>query len=78
MHVQILLVDAFDPLDALAPLEAFVAAGEFADGGVTTELVTAEGAREVASGVPGVSLVATAALDPERPGVVVVPGSPAR
>jgi transcriptional regulator GlxA family with amidase domain len=74
VHVQILLVDAFDPMDALAPLEAFVAAGEFAGGVVTTELVSAEGPREVESGVPGVSLWATGMLDPERPGVIVVPG----
>ena len=39
------------------------------------ELVSVEGPREVASGTRGLTLRATARLDPARPGYVVVPGA---
>jgi putative intracellular protease/amidase len=69
MHAQIVLFDGFDPLDAVAPFEVFSA------GSVTVELVTAEGPRRVVSGTGGLTLEATAVLDPARAGLVVVPGA---
>jgi transcriptional regulator GlxA family with amidase domain len=72
MHAQIVLYDGFDPLDAIAPFEVLAAA---VNGAVTVELVSAEGPRPVVSGTRGLVLEATARLDPERPGYVVVPGT---
>ncbi len=74
MLAQVVLFDGFDPLDALAPYEVLAAGGIATDGGLTAELVTAEGARPVTSGL-GVTVHATAALDPGRAGLVVVPGA---
>ena len=42
------------------------------------ELVSAEGARQVPSGIGPLSLYATARLDPERADLVVVPGAVGR
>ncbi|MBB5915807.1 transcriptional regulator GlxA family with amidase domain [Nocardia transvalensis] len=78
MHVQIVLFDGFDPLDAIAPYEVLYAGGTASDGTVSVELVTAEGPREVVSGTGGLAVRATAALDPGRPGVVLVPGASGR
>ncbi|BBG03778.1 MULTISPECIES: DJ-1/PfpI family protein [Pseudonocardia] len=75
MHAQFVLFDGFDPLDVVAPFEVLVAGGAAAGGDLTVELVAAEGPREVVSGTPGLTLRATGALDPVRPGVVVVPGA---
>ncbi|TYP73392.1 DJ-1/PfpI family protein [Paenibacillus methanolicus] len=75
LNVQIALFDGFDLLDAIAPYEVFCAAGMFADGAVQAELVAAEGARTVTSGVGGVRMEATAKLDPSRPGIILVPGA---
>jgi transcriptional regulator GlxA family with amidase domain len=71
MHAQVVLFDGFDPLDAIGPYETLTA------GGMRAELVTAEGPREVESGV-GFSLRATAPLDPGRAGIVLVPGAVAQ
>ncbi|MFE2353702.1 DJ-1/PfpI family protein [Streptomyces parvulus] len=75
MHAQIVLFDGFDPLDVVAPFEVLSAGGAASSGAVTVELVSAEGPREVTSGTGGLALRATAALDPERPGVLLVPGA---
>lgn len=75
MHVQIVLFDGFDPLDVLGPFEVLHVGGGFARGAVTVELVSAEGPREVPSGLAAVSLAATATLDPAVADVVVVPGA---
>ncbi|WP_127576474.1 DJ-1/PfpI family protein [Paenibacillus barengoltzii] len=75
MHVQIVLFDGFDLLDALAPYEVFAAAGMYSKGAVTVELVSAEGKRSVPSGLNGPALEAQAALDPKRPGIILVPGA---
>ncbi|GAA4917334.1 DJ-1/PfpI family protein [Actinomycetospora succinea] len=75
MHVQIVLFDGFDPLDVLGPYEVFHAGGGFSGGAVTVELVSAEGPCEVPSGIPAVSLTATAVLDPALADLVVVPGA---
>jgi len=74
-HVQIVLFDGFDLMDALGPYETFAAAGMYAGGALTVELVSAEGARSVPSGLNGPSLKAEAALDPNRPGIILVPGA---
>ncbi len=75
MHVQIVLFDGFDLLDALAPYEVFAAAGMYSGGAVTVELVSAEGKRSVPSGMNGPALEAQAALDPNRSGIILVPGA---
>ncbi|MGV9848288.1 DJ-1/PfpI family protein [Streptomyces sp. NPDC003442] len=75
MHVQIALYDGFDPLDVLGPFEVFHSAGEFSGGGVSTEFVSAEGAREVVSGFPSIKLTATSAVDVNKKSVIVVPGA---
>ncbi|MEJ2885757.1 DJ-1/PfpI family protein [Actinomycetospora aeridis] len=75
MRVQIVLFDGFDPLDVLGPFEVFHAGGGFSGGAVTVELVSVEGPREVPSGLPAVSLTATATLDPAVADLVVVPGA---
>ncbi|MFC4111565.1 DJ-1/PfpI family protein [Nonomuraea zeae] len=78
MHAQIVLFDGFDPLDAVAPFEVLSAGGTASPGAVTVELVSAEGPREVVSGTGGLALRATAALDPGRAGLVLVPGAAGR
>ncbi|MFF9643085.1 DJ-1/PfpI family protein [Kitasatospora aureofaciens] len=78
MHVQIVLFDGFDPLDAIAPFEVLHAGATTSGGAVSVELVSAEGPREVVSGTGGLSLRATGLLDPRRPGVVLVPGASGR
>ncbi|WP_194822891.1 DJ-1/PfpI family protein [Micromonospora sp. S-DT3-3-22] len=75
MLVQIVLFDGFDPLDVVAPFEVLAAGGDTVGGALTVELVSAEGPREVVSGTRGLTLRATAPLDPTRSGYVVVPGA---
>ncbi|MFK4066659.1 DJ-1/PfpI family protein [Streptomyces sp. NPDC029674] len=78
MHIQIVLFDGFDPLDAIAPYEVLYAGGSASDGAVTVELVTAEGPREVVSGTGGLTLRAAGAVDLERADVLLVPGASGR
>ncbi|WP_145019599.1 DJ-1/PfpI family protein [Paenibacillus sp. Y412MC10] len=75
LHVQVVLFDGFDLLDALAPYEVFAAAGMYSGDKVTVELVSAEGKRSVPSGLGGPSLEAKSKLDPHQPGIIVVPGA---
>ncbi|WP_351237001.1 DJ-1/PfpI family protein [Streptomyces sp. NPDC002133] len=75
MLAQFVLFDGFDPLDVVAPYEAIGTGGVLGGDAVHVELVSAEGVREVPSGIAGVSLRATARLDPERADLVVVPGA---
>lgn len=75
MHAQLVLFDGFDPLDVIAPFEVLAAGSESAGGTITVELVSAEGPRPVVGGTLGLTLQATAALDPTKPGFVVVPGA---
>ncbi|MEV0976572.1 DJ-1/PfpI family protein [Streptomyces sp. NPDC049915] len=77
MLAQFVLFDGFDPLDVIAPFEVFSAARTFTDR-VTVELVSAEGSRQVPSGIPGVALPAAASLAPDRADLVVVPGAAGR
>ncbi|MFF3397803.1 DJ-1/PfpI family protein [Streptomyces sp. NPDC002659] len=78
MLAQIVLFDGFDPLDVIAPYEVLTAGGMVAGGALTVELVSAEGAREVPSGLGLLSLRAVGVLDPERADLVVVPGAAGR
>ncbi|MGV9625262.1 DJ-1/PfpI family protein [Streptomyces sp. NPDC003487] len=78
MHVQIALFDGFDPLDVIGPYEVLHAGGTATRGAVSVELASAEGPRVVTSGTGGLALRATAALDPERADVIVVPGASGR
>ena len=75
MLAQIVLFDGFDPLDAIAPYEVLSAGGLAAGGALRVELVSLEGAREVPSGTGTLRIAATAALDPERADIVIVPGA---
>lgn len=75
MHVQIVLFDGFDPLDVIAPYEVLVAGSDHVGGELDVSLVSAEGPRAVVSGSRGLTLQATAALDPAEPGYVVLPGA---
>jgi len=78
MHVQVALFDGFDPLDVIAPYEVLWAGGLAADGALTVELVSAEGPREVLGGSGGITLRATAQLDPARADLIIVPGASGR
>lgn len=75
MLAQIVLFDGFDLLDAVAPYEVLAAGGMASGGALRVELATLEGPREVPSGPTGVKLAATAALDPERASLIIVPGA---
>jgi transcriptional regulator GlxA family with amidase domain len=75
VRAQFVLFDGFDALDVVAPYEVFAAGSDAAGGGLELELVTVEGARTVSSGTRGLSLTATARLDPTAPGYIVVPGA---
>ncbi|QFZ19794.1 DJ-1/PfpI family protein [Saccharothrix syringae] len=75
MLAQVVLFDGFDPLDVIAPYEVLALGATLTDDPLEVELVTAEGPREVPSGLAAVSLRATARLDPARADLVVVPGA---
>jgi transcriptional regulator GlxA family with amidase domain len=75
MLAQIVLFDGFDPLDAIAPYEVLEAGRMVTEGVLDAELVSAEGIREVPSGLGSLSLPATAVLDPFRADLIVVPGA---
>jgi transcriptional regulator GlxA family with amidase domain len=75
MLAQFVLFDGFDPLDVIAPYEVLLSAGALTGGALRSELVSAEGAREVPSGLAGVTLSATAALDPSEADIIIVPGA---
>jgi transcriptional regulator GlxA family with amidase domain len=78
MLAQIVLFDGFDPLDVVAPYEVLSAGGMVTDGALEVQLVAAEGAREVPSGLGSVSLHATARLQPPHADLIVVPGAVGR
>ena len=78
MLVQIVLFDGFDLLDAIAPYEVFVAAGQAAGGRVDVELVSVAGARPVPSGSGGLPISASGRPDLERASILLVPGAAGR
>ena len=71
MHVEILLFDGFDELDALGPWEVFAGVAAVRDD-VTATLVTLEGARAVRAD-HGLVVKAQGALS-ARPDLLLVPG----
>jgi transcriptional regulator GlxA family with amidase domain len=73
--MQIVLFDGFDPLDVVAPFEVLAAGADLVGGDLDVRLVAAGGPREVTSGTHGLTLRATAPLEPDRPGYVIVPGA---
>ncbi len=75
VNAQFVLFDGFDPLDVIGPFEVLCAGSQAAGGDLVVELVSAEGPRTVVSGLQGLTLQATAALDPDKPGFVVIPGA---
>lgn len=75
LNVQIVLFDGFDLLDAIAPYEVFCAAAMKADNALNVEFVTAEGPRFVTSGTNGLNIEASGRLNPERAGIILVPGA---
>lgn len=75
LTVQIVLFDGFDLLDAIAPYEVFCAAAMYADNALNVEFVTAEGPRSVTSGINGLQIEAIGRLNPERAGIILVPGA---
>lgn len=75
MLVQIVLFDGFDPLDVIAPFEVFHAGAAALGGSLDVRLVGVDGPGLVTSGTGGLRLEATHPLDPEAPGVVLVPGA---
>jgi transcriptional regulator GlxA family with amidase domain len=75
MRTQIVLFDGFDPLDVIAPYEVLAAGGMVTGGAVTVELVSAEGPRDVPSGLDSLSLRATAHLRPSTMDLILVPGA---
>ncbi|GIN87408.1 hypothetical protein J6TS2_37940 [Heyndrickxia sporothermodurans] len=75
MHVQIVLFDGFDLLDVIAPFEVFTAAAAYTNGEISIELVSAEGARMVTSGVNQLKLQTTSKIDLTHKGVIIIPGA---
>ncbi|PTM58001.1 DJ-1/PfpI family protein [Desmospora activa] len=75
LKVQIVLFDGFDLLDAIAPYEVFCAATMYADNALSVEFVTAEGPRSVTSSINGLKIEANGRLNPERAGIILVPGA---
>jgi len=75
MHAQVVLFDGFDPLDVIAPFEVLSAAGSITGGAITVELACPGDPHDVVSGLPPLSLRATATLDPARADLIMVPGA---
>ncbi|OZB98856.1 DJ-1/PfpI family protein [Paenibacillus sp. XY044] len=75
LTVQIVLFDGFDLLDAIAPYEVFCSAATMSNNALNVQLVTAEGPRSVISGVQGLPIEASSKLDPDRAGIILVPGA---
>jgi transcriptional regulator GlxA family with amidase domain len=72
---QIILFDGFDPLDVIAPFEVLAAGSDAAGGAIDVRLVALDAPGPVVSGTRGLALTATHALDPEAPGIVILPGA---
>lgn len=75
MHIQIVLFDGFDLLDAIAPYEVFTAAAMYSTEDITVKLVSAEGERMVTSGVNHLQIQATGKLDLTCKGIILIPGA---
>lgn len=75
MLAQIVVYDGVDPLDVIAPFEVLSAGSNALDGALDVRLVGATHTGFVTTGTRGLRLEATDVLDPEAPGVVIVPGA---
>lgn len=75
MLAQIILFEGFDPLDVVAPFEVLSAGSDALGGLLEVRLVGLESAGPVVSGTRGLTLTASHALDPEAPGIVLLPGA---
>ncbi|WP_120339971.1 DJ-1/PfpI family protein [Cryobacterium soli] len=75
MLAQIILFDGFDPLDVIAPFEVLSAGSDALGGAIDVRLVGLESAGPVTSGTRGLELNATHVLEPEAPGMVILPGA---
>jgi transcriptional regulator GlxA family with amidase domain len=75
IYAQVVLFDAFDPLDVIAPFEVLAAGSDAVGRELELRLVSAEGPRIVRSGTRDLELTATHRLDPSLPGVIIVPGA---
>lgn len=75
MLAQIILFDGFDPLDVIAPFEVLSAGSDALGGALDVRLVGLETTGPVVSGTRALELTATHRLDPEAPGIVILPGA---
>lgn len=75
MLAQIVLFDGFDPLDVIAPFEVLAAGSDALGGTLDVRLVAINRPGPVVSGTRGLELTATHVLEPEAPGVVILPGA---
>lgn len=75
LDVQIVLFDGFDFMDVIGPYEVFTAARMVSGADMTIRFVSAEGAREVKSGLNGPGLPAESTIEPTRGGILIVPGA---
>jgi putative intracellular protease/amidase len=75
IRTQIVLFDGFDPLDVIAPYEVLDASRMVAGDALDIALVSAEGVRDVPSGLGALTLRATGVLDPDSADLIVVPGA---
>ncbi|MGK2740346.1 DJ-1/PfpI family protein [Tepidicaulis sp. LMO-SS28] len=75
MHVQIILFDGFDLLDALAPFEVFEAAGLVSEARIEVELVSMDGARPVPSAPGGLAVPAVGTPDLDKADLILIPGA---
>lgn len=75
MLAQIILFEGFDPLDVIAPFEVLSAGSDALGGTLDVRLVGLETTGTVVSGTRGLPLTATHVLDPEAPGIVILPGA---
>jgi len=75
MLAQIILFDGFDPLDVIAPFEVLSAGSDALDGSLEIRLVALDAPGPIVSGTRGLELIATHVLEPEAPGMVILPGA---
>jgi transcriptional regulator GlxA family with amidase domain len=75
MIVQIIVFDGFDPLDVVAPFEVLSAGSDALGGDIDVRLVGLDEPGPVVSGTRGLELTATHTLEPETPGIVILPGA---
>ncbi|AQT77995.1 glutamine amidotransferase [Mycolicibacterium litorale] len=75
MLAQIVLFDGVDPLDVIAPFEVLSAGSDALAGALDVRLVAASETGFVTTGTRGLRLEATHVLDPQAPGVVIIPGA---